>query len=345
MSDQNYGNEAEDVLSSKVDFDFLLPSFNIKVELTEEVIARFALSKAVALPDIGDVRNQAGIGASVLAFRKPVDLDIAEEDVDPLDSLPLAAIVTNWTGGGGNVELEPMESVQYDIGLEWYFSDAGQLSATIFHKDLKNYFIQGGTTTNYTNPDNGITRPVAMNTTTNGGDGKLDGFEVSYQAFYDNFIPGFGIQATYTYVDAAGVPNNEIAVEDESWAGNSYEDTGIRVNFDTIPLQGQSKETYNFIAMYEKDEINARIAYNWRSKYLLTTRDVISKAPLWYDDHGQVDASFFYNFEEITVVIQATNLTNSTSKTLMVLNDDLLETGRSWFEADRRLSFVVRGNF
>jgi len=345
VEDQNFGNNRAQNISSKVDFDFILPSFNIKVELTDEVIARFALSKAVALPDINDVRSQASIGGSVTTFRTPVDPDIAEEDIDPLSSLPLGSIVTAWSGSGGNVQLEPMESVQYDMGLEWYFSDVGQLSGTIFHKDLKNFFIQGGTTIDYTNPDNGITRPTTSRTTTNGGDGKLDGFEIAYQQFFDDFIPGFGIQATYTYVDASGVPNNEEDYNNAEWVNDDYNDTGIRVNFDSVPLQGQSKKTYNFVAMYEKDAINARIAYNWRSKYLLTTRDVISKAPLWYDDHGQVDASFFYNFEKITVGVQATNITNSTSKTLMVLNDDLLETGRSWFEADRRIAFVLRGNF
>jgi len=345
VDDQNFASDAAQNIEANAEFDYLLPSFNIKMELTEELVARFALSKAVALPDIKDVRNQATLGASVIAFRNAVDPDIPEDEVDPLNSLPLGAIVTDWTGSGGYTQLEPMESVQYDIGLEWYFSDVGQLSATIFHKDLKNYFIQGGSTQEYTNPENGITRPVVVTSTTNGGDGKLDGFEVAYQQFFDGFIPGFGIQSTYTYINASGVPNNEESYEDATWAGNDYNDTGIRVNFDTVPLQGQSKETFNFIAMYEKDEINARVAYNWRSKYLLTTRDVISKAPLWYDDHGQVDASFFYNFEHVTVGVQATNLTNSVSKTLMILNDDMLDTGRSWFESDRRVALVIRGNF
>ncbi|MGL1959513.1 MAG: TonB-dependent receptor [Colwellia sp.] len=345
VDDQNFGNNTAQNIDAKADFDYLLPSLNIKVELTDEVIARFSLSKAVALPDIQAVRNQATLGASVVAFRNTVDPDVPEDEVDPYNSIPLGAIVSDWTGSGGHTELKPMESVQYDMGLEWYFSDVGQLSATIFHKDLSNYFIQGGSTQSYTNPETGITRPVVVSSTTNGGDGKLDGFEIAYQQFFDDFIPGFGIQSTYTYVDASGVPNNEESYDDADWTGNDYNDTGIRVNFDTVPLQGQSKNTFNFITMYEKDAINARIAYNWRSKYLLTTRDVISKAPLWYDDHGQLDASFFYNFDNVTVGIQGTNITNSTSKTIMILNDDMLETGRSWFESDRRISLVVRGNF
>lgn len=142
------------------------------------------------------------------------------------------------------------------------------------------------------------------------------------------------------------MPNNEGDVENEGWLGSDAEDTGIRVSLDSVPLQGQSDETINLVAMYEKYDWSARLAYNWRSKYLLTTRDVISKAPLWYDDHGQLDASLFYTVNDnVTVGIQGTNLTNSQSDTLMILNDELLETGRSWFVSDRRVALVVRAQF
>ena len=111
-------------------------------------------------------------------------------------------------------------------------------------------------------------------------------------------------------------------------------------------MQGQSDRTFNIVGMYEKNGWSARVAYNWRSKYLLTTRDVISKAPLWYDDHGQVDASVFYNISDnFSVGLQATNLTNSQSETLMMLNDEGMEAGRSWFVSDRRLALVMRANF
>ena len=43
--------------------------------------------------------------------------------------------------------------------------------------------------------------------------------------------------------------------------------------------------------------------------------------------------------------IQGTNLTNSQSETIMVLNNEGLEAGRSWFKSDRRLAFVIRANF
>ncbi|MEN8771798.1 MAG: TonB-dependent receptor [Glaciecola sp.] len=347
--DLQYGNNADQFVEAATDYSAFLPSFNIKVELTDELIARFAASKAIALPDIASVRNSAGVGPqTVTAVRQNEDADPSVEPA-PGENLIERAFVPIWQGGGGNPFLEPMESNQFDIALEWYFADVGQLSATYFHKDLKNYFIQGANARELVNPSNGISRTALFDTTTNGGKGKMDGLELAYQQFYDMLpapFDGIGIQATYTYIDATGVPNNEIDYEDESWAGNDFEDTGIRVNFDEVPLQGQSRHTANFVLMYEKYDVSARLAYNWRSRYLITTRDVISKAPLWYDDHGQLDGSIFYNLNEtVTVGVQFTNITNSQTKTLMQLNSDGFEAGRSWFDIDRRAAFVLRGNF
>lgn len=113
-----------------------------------------------------------------------------------------------------------------------------------------------------------------------------------------------------------------------------------------MPLQGQSDQIVNLIGTYEKDGLRVHLAYNWRSKYLLTTRDVISKAPIWYDDHGELDGSIFYKIgDHVTVGLQAKNITNARANTLMILNDQLLETGRSWFVSDRRVALVLRGEF
>ncbi|WP_337880772.1 TonB-dependent receptor [Rheinheimera sp.] len=347
--DRAFGNDTDSRLEAETDFSMTLPSFNIKVELTDELIGRFAASKAVALPDMGDVINKVSLGTEpVMAVRPITDID---EDNPPLpqDNLIQRAYVPVWTGSGGNPYLKPMESVQYDFALEWYFADVGQLSATLFHKELKNYFVQGAFPQSFTNPVTGVSQTALVTTTTNAGDGKMDGLEIAYQQFYD-MLPepwnGLGMQASFTYIDASGVPNNQIDADDESWVGDDFTDTGIRVSLDNIPLQGQSDRTFNLVGMYEKNGWSARVAYNWRSKYLLTTRDVISKAPLWYDDHGQVDASLFYNVSDnFSVGLQGTNLTNSQSETLMMLNDEGVEAGRSWFVSDRRLALVMRANF
>ena len=348
-NDRAFGNDAEERLTADTKFTMLLPSFNIKVELTDELISRFAFSKAVALPDMGDVQNRVSLGNESVQSVRPIQVIDPDNPPPPQDNMIERAYVPSWTGSGGNPYLKPMESVQYDISLEWYFADVGQLSATLFHKDLKNYFVQGAFAQSTTNPVSGVSQTSLVSTTTNGGDGKMDGLELSYQQFYD-MLPepwnGLGMQASFTYIDASGVPNDEIDVEDESWIGDDSTDTGIRVSLDNVPLQGQSDRTFNLVSMYEKGKWSSRLAYNWRSKYLLTTRDVISKAPLWYDDSGQLDGSIFYNMtDNFSIGLQATNLTNAQSETLMLLNNDGLEAGRSWFVADRRIALVMRGNF
>ncbi|MBC3765429.1 TonB-dependent receptor [Neptunicella marina] len=346
---RQFGNDSEQEVEASTTFKMWLPSFNLKVELDDDLIARFAFSKAVALPDMGDVVNHASLGAQSLQTVRAGGVIDPENPPEPEDNLIQETLVGSWTGSGGNPYLKPMESTQFDIGLEWYFAEVGQLSGTYFRKDLKNYFIQGAFPRSFTNPSNGAEQTVLLTTTTNGGEGTMEGLEIAYQQFFDMLpepFDGLGLQATYTYIDAAGVPNNEQSYDDASWVGDVATDTGIRVSFDSVPMQGQSRHTANLVAMYEKDGWSARLAYNWRSRYLLTTRDVISKAPLFYDDHGQLDASVFYNVtDSITVGLQGTNLTNSVSETIMLLNDEYLEAGRSWFEADRRVAFVVRANF
>lgn len=388
LSDElrGYANGAANAapLDKNPEFDMFLPSFNIKFELTEDLIGRFALAKAAALPDIGEVRSRTNVSAYNYSLQTQTvsvedleeagiisvhqndgqdmiwldtDGDGVEEEVSAQDhpyvGLPESSRVPGWIGSGGNPELAPMESIQYDIALEWYFSDVGQLSGTLFHKNLSNYFIKGSNYRQITNESTGVSQIVDVGSTINGAKAKMDGFELSYQQFFWGMFDGFGVQATYTYVDASGVPNNQIDYADEVEQLNSDDDPDndvnadvLRVSLDNVPLQGQSKDTANLVGMYEKYGWNIRLAYNWRSKYLLTTRDVISKVPLYYDDHGQLDGSVFYNINDnFTVGLQATNLTDSQSKTIMVLNDEELEAGRSWFVSDRRVAFVVKGKF
>ncbi|MBU2985503.1 TonB-dependent receptor [Saccharophagus degradans] len=354
QEERNFANDQEVLSVQEANFDMLLPSLNLKVEVTDDLVARFAVSKAVALPDMEQVKNQAALGnLEVQESRYEVpnpDPDAAPEPT-PIRTADLRllteAYVPGWTGDGGNPQLKPMESVQWDLSLEWYFSDVGSLTTSLFHKDLENFFISGAFPKSYTNPS-GVSQVADVTHTINSGTGKMDGVEIAYQQFYDMLpepFDGFGIQATYTYIEASGIPNNQLSPDEDGFT-DTVNDTGARVALEDVPLQGQSKHTANFVLMYEKYDWNARLAYNWRSKYLLTTRDVISKYPLWYDDHGQLDGSIFYDVNDnVTVGVQLNNITNSQSETIMILDGKGTEAGRSWFVQDRRASLVVRANF
>ncbi|WP_440905693.1 TonB-dependent receptor [Catenovulum sp. SX2] len=340
-----FGNDIDVANTAVADYSAVLPSVNVKVELNDDLIMRAAVAKAIAYPDMELVRNRIALGGDIQAqYEEP----LAGEPVDPDKPRVLKGVAIEKEGGdGGNPFLKPMESIQYDLSLEWYFDDAGSLTTTLFYKDLENFFIHGAYPRTFVNPETGVSRSFDVTATRNGGKGEMKGVEFAYQQFFTDLpapFDGLGVQANYTHIKASGVPNNEVPLDDADFVGGDT-DTGARVTLDSVPLQGQSEHTVNLVAMYEKYDWSARIAYNWRSKYLLTTRDVISKFPLWYDDVGFMDASVFYNFENVTVGIQGTNLLGTQSETLMQLDDSGIEAGRSWFVQDRRIALVLRATF
>ncbi len=131
---------------------------------------------------------------------------------------------------------------------------------------------------------------------------------MGYSQFF-NFLPGFGVQANYTYVDSSGGTNAAVGVPNGSAA---------RAGAVELPLEGLSEHSYNVIGIYETGKFSARLAYNWRSEYLLTSSDAIVFLPVWNDDYGQLDGSFFYNINEnLQIGVQVNNLTNSITKLLV----------------------------
>lgn len=336
---------------TKTSESHLLPSFNLKVELTDDLIGRFAVAKAIALPDMESLRAQrsmALIGYSYTPTYFPADVtglspdEVPEERraVDP-DSIQLPG----YKAEGGNPALRAMESIQFDLSLEWYFSSVGSLTTSLFYKDLTGFFVNGGQYEDTTNPDTGQTMPVITAMTRNQGTGSLQGVEFAYQQFFD-MLPepwdGLGVQFNYSYIEAQGTPNYDDVPEEVNFDPT----TAREVNFSDLPLQGQSEHTYNAVLMYEKNDISARIAYNWRSEYLLTTRDVITKLPIYNDDAGFMDASIFYNItDNIKIGVQGVNLLDTQTETYAQIDDDGTKVGRSWFINDRRYSLVLRANF
>ena len=89
------------------------------------------------------------------------------------------------------------------------------------------------------------------------------------------------------------------------------------------------------------------MAYNWRSRFLLTSSDVIFPYfPIYNDKTGTVDATAFYSINDrLKIGVQGVNLTNEVTKTLQQFTVDGLLGPRSYFMNDRRFHFILRGNF
>ncbi|MBB1330049.1 TonB-dependent receptor [Pseudoalteromonas sp. SR43-7] len=328
-----FGNAGFTEQTANSEYTNILPSLNIKLNLKDDLILRFGFSEAIALPALGNLRNFVKI--------TPEDLVITYDESSDERQIQDARY-SRYTANSGNPFLKPMESYNYDLALEWYFSEGvGSLTSSFFYKDMSNYFINGSVDREFTN--NGATQVVQVNGATNGDEGSVQGFELAYQQFYD-FLPGafsgIGMQFNYTYIEEEGSPNAGLSPDKP----DSTE--GADVAFDGLPLEGLSKDNVNIVAMYEKYGINARLAYNWRSEYLLTSKDVITQLPIYNEAGGQLDGSVFYNLtDSFQIGLQGTNLTNEVARTSMQIDNDNNRISRSWFASERRFSIILKGNF
>jgi TonB-dependent receptor len=295
-----------------------LPSLNLRLHWNDQLQFRFGISKAIVRPTFAQMSPYTNLIISTTnagGFFTSV----------------------SYTGTAGNPNLKPMTSNSYDLSGEWYFSPTGSLTLALFNKDLKNYFL--GTNVNEDYTVGGITKTYSVFRTQNGSKGKVSGAEIAYQQFYDflpSFWSGFGVQANYTLVNSKGGGNTPVSATDP--------DSKTGAANPNLPLEGLSKNSYNLALMYEKYGFSGRIAYNWRSNYLLTTSAANVKAPIWSEDYGQADASLLYSVTpQVKVGMQVTNLFKA--KTYLQVGNPGLLNRYNWFLTDQRVAFVVRGAF
>ncbi len=183
--------------------------------------------------------------------------------------------------------------------------------------------------------------------------GHVQGIELAWQQFF-TFLPdpfdGLGINTNYTYIDSGGVAPQNLTngtVNPGVVPGSGCTGPCLNLDFTKLPLEQLSKHNVNLEGIYEKGPISFRLAYNWRSRFLLTTRDVIYPfAPIFNEATGTLDGSFFYSIDDhIKVGVQGVNLLNEDTRTSPVINSNFLTAGRSWFTNDRRIAIVLRATY
>ena len=149
-------------------------------------------------------------------------------------------------------------------------------------------------------------------------------------------LDGFGLQANFTYIESSGGKNTSLNIFDPQ------QNTGASSS--TLPLEGLSRTSYNLVAMYEKYDVSARLAYNWRERYLLTTSAANIAQPVWFEDFGQLDGSIFYTLtDNVKVGVQGTNLLNT--RAYLQVGYPGFTPRYSWTDTDRRFALIVRSTW
>jgi TonB-dependent receptor len=242
------------------------------------------------------------------------------------------------TGSSGNPGLLPYKSKNIDLSAEWYYGPSSYVSVGFFHKKVSNFI---GTTTTQV-PAFGLTNPAqgaAYNEAVAalGAGATFDDILAYVQANHPELVTTSG---TLTGIIGApgdpdliftiGQPGNsdrvanlhgfEVAVQHSFWdtgfgailnytkvnSDQKYKNT-LRYTETQFAVTGVS-DSANAVLYYDKNGIQARVAYNWRDGFL----SGYGLDPFYTEAYGQVDASASYEFRKgLTVFVEGINITNA----------------------------------
>lgn len=287
-------------VSASHKYNNFLPSLNFKLNLTDRIIGRAAISRSLTRPDMYDLRPV--INYNVL---RPGEMQAS----------------------GGNPDLKPYLSNNYDLSLEWYFSRSSYASIGGFRKDIKDFVSNAYSTlpqhiinsANLPLYPNGVVN-FQFNAPTNSQTAYAEGLELALQHTFSWLPPpfdGLGLNANATFMRS----NAQLNAANTS---SNFALTGL----------GNSQ---NFIIFYEKGPAGVRFAYNYRDTFLSGTAPITNTKGF-----GELDGQASYRItDNVLVTLAAANITNAIQQTY----DRYLNEFDSLNEFGRRYSAGVRVNF
>jgi iron complex outermembrane receptor protein len=301
-------------------YDVFLPNVDLRVDLTDKLVARAAFSKTIA-------RSSLSAMFPATSF---------------LNSRPGGPFIVSQ----GNPNLLPYTSNNLDVSVEWYYDRASYVSLGAFKKWVDNFI---GAVTNRgpvydvngdplrdpsASPRPGCpdgsatpnpaclsapTDPVItwdINTVGNLKSASVQGLEATVQHVFG--ASGFGVMLNGTLVD-----------------GNIKLDP---FNFTQILALTGLSNSYNLVGFYEKGGLQARVAYNWRDKFLLS----LGAEPVNTAAYGQFDASVSYDVTpNLNVFAEGLNLTNATVRRYGRFEEQIIDAE----QYGARFAFGVRAKF
>lgn len=358
----------------------VLPSFNIKFDVSDKFKIRGAASISSAPPNLNDIRPGGSIGPTSIA--------------NPLN--PTAPnILTGVSANGGGANLKPTMIKSEDLTFEYYPSSSSFFYLDLFAKQIKDEpifysfiannlpipalaYANGATPPTTGQPTTG---PDITNTTLNlpwlylqnkssTQTSYIKGFEVGGRKFFDKLpgiFRGLGIDANLTFIDS----KNPAQQANNVLSPGLNPDGTIPQTYPNLPYAGLSKWAYNVQLLYSRGKVNFRLAYNWRDKALLSTNvnplsfatsggnpytlntsptnfdathsyPVYNMVPAYMAAAGYLDMGFdFAVNKRISVSFNANNLLNTVSRTLQEPIPGVFEP-YDYNVSDRRFDLTVR---
>ena len=269
----SYQNVSTDVINTpRGNYFDFMPSLNAIIHFTPKLQLRTSLTREIGRPSSRDINPALYI--------------------DTRDA-------SRPTASGGNAKLGAIQTVKYDASLEWYFGSTGSISLAAWQWNQTG-FIARRTLPEYL-PETDGDVPTLVSRPYNLGKGRHRGIEGSATTFF-TFLPGilksFGASINGTLnITRQAYPTFDVD-EKATYVYGPY----LRV----------SKYIYNVIGFFERDGLNIRVAYNWRSRQQLWRDESNPYNNLFLDPVDRLDASINYDVNKhLTVAFEAANLTRA----------------------------------
>lgn len=343
--DEN-GNQIRDFTELDGSYDNTLPNIDFDIEIIQDLIARASWSRTMTRPNYQDI--QGGFTIDTLLR------------------------VDGGTGRVGNPALLPFESDNLDLSLEYYYGDSSYVSIGYFRKDVENFIAETIAENvevpfNLPSPANGSLYDRAAAATGSSDSG------VNYGYILNNFPNEPGVDAVNGVISGVAgrdgnatfdvtTPTNFETAKIDGWEmawQHALGETGFGwivnatfadgdTQYDNLSLTQQFvlpglSDSANFIAYYDKNGIQVRVAYNWRDAYLSGLgQPNVGVGPTYVDEYGQWDASAFYEWgDNFIFFVEAVNFTNETLKIFGRSEDQVLQA----VQTGERFNFGVRWKY
>lgn len=257
----------------------------------------------------------------------------------------------NQSISGGNPAIKPERAQGVDAYLEWYVRPQGYLMAGVFYKKVKDVlYTQRRTFGSNALDSDGIDRSsYTYSGITNGGEGRVYGFEAAAQLQLEPWTQSLGLP---DWMGGFGVTAN-LTLNDSRVTKPALGTIPAR----KVRLPGTSDVVYNAGAYYEKYGLSLRLQYQRRSTWMDGIADDLTDGgdTYWAAD-DELDFSARYaitpNFE---VYFDAANLLNKPGRRYSepgnLLTASGIPTARSsiqtieWERFGRRYTGGIRVNF
>jgi TonB-dependent receptor len=269
-----------------------LPSANLALYPTDNLIIRAAVSRVITRPTLGNLTP----GGSADGFNLRISF--------------------------GNPFLDPFRAWAYDLGFEWYFAPQSVFSVALFRKEVSSFPVSQNTTGSFDSTGLPVSvlvpsSPAALSaairaqdnwtisTIVNGEGATLNGVEVALQAPF-KFLPGwlsnFGGIVNATYVDS----NADYLVSGPAVTPGG----GLVSETREGTLFGLSKWAANATLYYDDGRFSARATVSYRSRYA-DANSGTGNIFEGYNSAFNLDASVRYAITpNIEVSVEGINLTD-----------------------------------